>query len=1240
MKKIFRLASVLALSGIALMYTGCTKDYDADIKAIETDLAELQSGTIADQSKQIAALQNQAAQLQTLANQYKQLLDGLEAKKADKTELASAISELQNSISGQIAQINTTIDGINEIIANKADKSWVEQTFATKNALAEVESDLGAVSGRVAAIEASLLGMGVDLGGIDTFIDQVNQTATQASQDAQSALGQVAEIQNSLAGYYTQGQVDELIDASIAQLEKELASKDSAISAQEKADKEMLLNRIKAVQKTLDPFMAVTNGRLNEAYDSLGSLEQLITALTAQVIGIDQAYKDADDAIYDYLSQISGTESSSRVSAIKSIRDSLKNAYTLITTNKTTLDGQISSIEANINKVNTALKNHSDSLLDQSRQILGLSSRIKSISVFPSKTAELYRYVIGNDSTLILTTTFQVRPAAAISPANLQNSTIKLFATNAKKRGETRSVDYVEYPVNVLDGDVSTGLLKIEVKGIEDKKDNDVFANKSELFFALQIEAQDTVGTYKVMSEYQNPVYGEVVNLKNNFYVDTNSNKSTFESDEIDYTLCKDTSFYAFNKGNSAIYVNYKFAAGSKTTTIAEFEAYTGMTLTVSDTVIVKTAKVAADTCALITPNAKSGFATMIDFKDKDAIADYRPYVGEKDTVIYEPKINGVAAGISYKHAIEIIPVLRANVNKEFHIYWNYKNYALGNSTDTLKYDSSISITTEPATKGDTNWWSYAIKKGGYDYIGSSALSFSGYNGIAFSFNSYDAVGNKYDSYLTAGSAAFDPHAREFSDTLKKESTSDRLNFIVKVTIDSLPVVKPASFNAGTVKFAYTKDNTIKFNTASVAAKFIGTNGNVMPYLIKGLNSYNYNDIFAEFYKTSFTVDSVAVKNAAGAWETKSGTYASNFSFADSTNIVVTAGALDQNTSYRVYASNVAFKDAGHGSQVLCKAVFEFKTDAALLKLAYEPLVVTAAVAKTQVDMTAANSDTIVKVLARGKYEHFALAVAEGGESSNLTLKNMYAKNYLRVDTVANDVSEDYSMFTVDYSVLIAKFPGQPDYLSIGNPATSKLSVDALQKRINLVSKADADDQFFSFETAEGRAYIVRATLKCNGVSNPVDTKEFVLWTKAPLKLDVPAKYEGLSTLPGVDKEIDVASKIKVHNIVNGVYQTGSILGNATKEGYYKFNSATDMKYEFVNAKCNGVEQPMTVGVHYTLDATTGEFVLLKDNVQGTWEINIKVTMKSWLDYKHYDFKTSQAGLQYGTITLVVNKAN
>jgi len=1239
MKKIFRLASVLALSGIALMYTGCTKDYDADIKAIETDLAELQSGTIADQSNQIAALQNQAAQLQTLANQYKQLLDGLEAKKADKTELASAISELQNSISGQIAQINTTIDGINEIIANKADKSWVEQTFATKNALAEVESDLGAVSGRVAAIEASLLGMGVDLGGIDTFIDQVNQTATQASQDAQSALGQVAEIQNSLAGYYTQGQVDELIDASIAQLEKELASKDSAISAQEKADKEMLLNRIKAVQKTLDPFMAVTNGRLNEAYDSLGSLEQLITALTAQVIGIDQAYKDADDAIYDYLSQISGTESSSRVSAIKSIRDSLKNAYTLITTNKTTLDGQISSIEANINKVNTALKNHSDSLLDQSRQILGLSNRIKSISVFPSKTGELYRYVMGNDSTLILTTTFQVRPAAALSAANLQNSTIRLFATNAKKRGETRSVSsYIEYPVTVLSADASRGLLEVKVRLLDDTPINDVFANKSELFFALQIEAQDTVGTYKVMSEYQNPVYGEVVNLKNNFFVDTNSNKSTFESDEIDYTLCKDTSFYAFNKGNSAIYVKYTTPNGVEVEPISEFEAYTGMTLTVSDTVIVKSAIVAADTCALITPNAKSGFATMVDFKDKDAIADYRPYVGEKDTVIYEPKINGVAAGISYKHAIEIIPVLRANVNKEFHIYWNYKNYALGNSTDTLKYDSSISITTEPATKGDSNWWSYAIKKGGYDYIGSSALSFSGYNGMAFSFNSYDAVGNKYDSYLTAGSAAFDPHAREFSDTLKKESTSDRLNFIVKVTIDSLPVVKPASFDAGTVKFAYTKDNTVKFNTASVAAKFIGTDGNIKPYLIKGLSSYNYNDIFAEFYKTSFKVDSVAKKNDAGAWETQS---ASNFSFADSTNIVVTAGALEQNKSYRVFASNVAFKDVDHGSQVLCKAVFEFKTDAALLKLAYEPLVVTSAVAKTQVDMTAANSDTIIKVLTKNPNNHFALAVAEGGVSSNLTLKNMYAKNYLRVDTVANDVSEDYSMFTVDYEISkITLSVLMPDYSLITKPATSKLSVDALQKRINLVSKADADDQFFSFETAEGRAYMVTATLKCNGVSNPVDTKNFILWTKAPLKLDVPAKYEGLTTLPGVNLNVDVASKIKVHNIVNGVYQTGSILGDATKEGYYKFNSATDMKYEFVSAKCNGVDQPMTVGVHYTLDATTGEFVLLKDNVQGTWEINIKVTMKSWLDYKHYDFKTSQAGLQYGTITLVVNKAN
>lgn len=215
MKKTFRMALVLALAGAALTYTGCTKDYSEDLSKLDERVSSLESSTaLADLTKQvnslkttvdaleaakkaadekIASLQSKAeatdavveslrkqvadnvatiasiqkamenyatkaeieaanakiAALQeantTLTNQVKDLL-------TDAATLAQAVGKLQGLAEG----LQTQIDDTKAEIAKKADQTYVDATFATKQTVENIATRLGVLEGTIAAINEKL----------------------------------------------------------------------------------------------------------------------------------------------------------------------------------------------------------------------------------------------------------------------------------------------------------------------------------------------------------------------------------------------------------------------------------------------------------------------------------------------------------------------------------------------------------------------------------------------------------------------------------------------------------------------------------------------------------------------------------------------------------------------------------------------------------------------------------------------------------------------------------------------------------------------------------------------------------------------------------------------------------------------------------------------------------------------------------------------------------------------------
>lgn len=389
MKKFFRMVSMFVLAGATLAYTGCT-DYDEDIEAINDRIDMLETGKLKTVEEQVASLNTTVANLQDAQSKAQSAIEALQSalsklqtkhdadikaleeayKAADaslKTSIENQIKTLTDQFNSKVKELNTAISGlqssvdtingkissIEATIKTLATKEYVDATFATKQAVADLNTELGKLSARLGIAETSIStingqietingqisGILADIKTINGNIEALDaavktaQDAADAAQDAadaaqksaddaqtaadkaqetaDAALGTVNALVEALGAYSVQGALEAKI-AALMEMDEELDEKkfntadfhdtftkefDAAIAAALAnggvINKE-IASQVAAAKKTLDEKIDAVEKALNARIDKvLGVIEGRLTSIAF----VPQYYYDGVPAI-------------------------------------------------------------------------------------------------------------------------------------------------------------------------------------------------------------------------------------------------------------------------------------------------------------------------------------------------------------------------------------------------------------------------------------------------------------------------------------------------------------------------------------------------------------------------------------------------------------------------------------------------------------------------------------------------------------------------------------------------------------------------------------------------------------------------------------------------------------------------------------------------------------------------------------------------------------------------------
>ena len=182
-KQFFHIVAALALICGVFAFSGCT-DFEKDINDLTDRIEALETGKIAD-------LENQVKTLQDALNSAQGAIDAIEALGID-------------GLKDQLDALQGVIDGIN--LDDYATKDYVDGTFATKDAVKKLEESLGALEGRVEALEGML-----SEENIKAILDQIKG----AQEDATEALGLIKALQEALGVYAEAGKLQAALDGKL-----------------------------------------------------------------------------------------------------------------------------------------------------------------------------------------------------------------------------------------------------------------------------------------------------------------------------------------------------------------------------------------------------------------------------------------------------------------------------------------------------------------------------------------------------------------------------------------------------------------------------------------------------------------------------------------------------------------------------------------------------------------------------------------------------------------------------------------------------------------------------------------------------------------------------------------------------------------------------------------------------------------------------------------------------------------
>lgn len=343
MKKFFRLVSMLAIAGATFAYTSCT-DYDQDIEAVNNRIDNLETGRLKTAEDQIASLKSSVTALQDAQSKSEAAIKDLQSNLASltekhdkdiaqlkkdyeaadaalKTAIEAKITELTNTFTAQVKAINDAIDGlknrvatleakakaVEDLIPTLATLKYVDQTFATKDALAQVNTDLGKLKGEFESAKLLLDQALVDIDALEVRMDAAEDAIEAAQETASTALSTANAIKTALGVYAEngvleakiealedadatlaagiadleekklniadfQGKFDEAFDAAIRAAVAEGGIVDQAIVTKVNAAKEELLAKINEVKEALEAKIAAVFGVVKNLAERVQSI--------------------------------------------------------------------------------------------------------------------------------------------------------------------------------------------------------------------------------------------------------------------------------------------------------------------------------------------------------------------------------------------------------------------------------------------------------------------------------------------------------------------------------------------------------------------------------------------------------------------------------------------------------------------------------------------------------------------------------------------------------------------------------------------------------------------------------------------------------------------------------------------------------------------------------------------------------------------------------------------------------
>ena len=251
-----------------------------NINELTDRIEALETGKIADLENQVKTLQdalnsaNDAIKaLQDLDIQgMKDQLNNLQSK-VDGIDLSKYVTvEDFEKLEAELKALQAVVDGID--LSKYATLDYVNGTFATKKAVAELETRLGAVEGslstlqtKVNSLETALAALEERVEGleglfdVDIKISEIISKIDAAQEDATEALGLIKALQEALGVYAEAGKLQAALDSKL-DIEDFDAKFEEALKAALANDGEVSGDIAKAIQDAVDKVKVLFSQRL------------------------------------------------------------------------------------------------------------------------------------------------------------------------------------------------------------------------------------------------------------------------------------------------------------------------------------------------------------------------------------------------------------------------------------------------------------------------------------------------------------------------------------------------------------------------------------------------------------------------------------------------------------------------------------------------------------------------------------------------------------------------------------------------------------------------------------------------------------------------------------------------------------------------------------------------------------------------------------------------------------------